>query len=104
MPVRRIKAHDKVDADNGRLAVERGPIVYCAEGADNGGNAFDAVVPADATFSDGRVETGGQSFPSLRSSNGVTLVPYCIWGNRQPGNEMQTWFPVKIPASGNAIR
>ena len=92
MPVRRIKAHDKVEADKGRLAVERGPVVYCAEGVDNGGKAFGAVIPADATFSEDKVEIGGQSFPSLKSSNGVTLIPYCIWGNRQPGNEMQTWF------------
>ena len=92
MPARRIKAHDKVAVDRGRLAVERGPIVFCAEGADNGGKAFDVVLPADTTFADGTVEIGGQSFPSLRSSSDVTLVPYCVWGNREPGNEMQTWF------------
>ena len=97
MPVRRIQAHDKVEADKGRLAVERGPIVFCAEGADNGGKAFDAVLPADATFAEGTVEIGGQSFPSLKSSSGVTLVPYCIWGNREPGNEMQTWFRTEPP-------
>jgi len=92
MPVRRIKAHDKVEADKGRLAVERGPIVYCAEGADNGGKAFDAVIPADAAFTDGTVEIGGKAYPSLKSSSGVTLIPYCLWDNRKPGNEMQTWF------------
>ena len=90
--VRRIKAHEKVTADKGRLAVERGPIVYCAEGADNDGKAFGAVIPEGATFADGTVEIGGQSFPSLKSSNGMTLIPYCAWGNREPGNEMQTWF------------
>ena len=42
-------------ADRGRLAVERGSVVYCA-------------------------------------SNGLRLVLYCLWGNREPGNEMQTWF------------
>ena len=92
MPVRRIKAHEKVEADIGRLAVERGPIVYCAEGADNGGKAFDAVIPADAAFTDGTVEIGGKAYPSLKSSSGVTLIPYCLWDNRKPGNEMQTWF------------
>ena len=92
MPVRRIKAHEKVKADKGRLAVERGPIVYCAEGADNDGKAFGAVIPEGATFADGTVEIGGQSFPSLKSSNGMTLIPYFAWGNREPGNEMQTWF------------
>ena len=92
MPVKRIKAYDKVEADKGRLAVERGPIVYCAEGADNGGKALDAVIPADAAFTDGTVEIGGKAYPSLKSSSGVTLIPYCLWDNRKPGNEMQTWF------------
>ena len=50
MPVRRIKAHDKVASDRGRLAVERGPVVYCAEGVDNGGRALDKVLAADAQF------------------------------------------------------
>ena len=92
MPVRRIQAQKKVEADRGRLAVERGPIVYCAEGADNDGKAFAAVIPADATFTDGTVEIGGRAYPSLKSSNGVTLIPYCLWDNRKPGNEMHTWF------------
>lgn len=29
---------------------------------------------------------------ALRASNGLRLVPYCLWGNREPGNEMQIWF------------
>ena len=81
--------------------MERGPIVYCAEGADNGGAAFELHIPLDAAFEDGAVNIGGCSFPSLKSSNGVTLVPYCIWGNRQPGNEMQTWFPTDMWAGSD---
>ena len=92
MPIRRIKAHDKVNEDKGRLAVERGPLVYCAEGADNGGKAFGAAIPADAVFTSGTAVIGGMPRPSLKSSNGVTLVPYYLWDNRKPGNEMQTWF------------
>lgn len=92
MQVRRIKAHENVAADKGLLAVERGPIVYCAEGADNGGKAFDATIPADATFVEGAFKIGDRSFPLLKSSNGVTLIPYFLWNNREPGNEMQTWF------------
>lgn len=92
MPVKRIRAHEKVEADRGRLAVERGPIVYCAEGCDNGGKAYDAVLPADATFTEEPLQIGDQRFVALRASNGLRLVPYCIWGNREPGNEMQVWF------------
>ena len=92
MPVKRIRAHAKVAADNGRLAVERGPIVYCAEGCDNGDKAYDAVLPADATFAEELLQIGDQRFVALRAANGLKLVPYCIWGNREPGNEMQAWF------------
>ena len=92
MVVRRIRANEKVAADRGRLAVERGPIVYCAEGADNAGGLIDAKLPADATFAVEEFAIGDKKFPALRASNGLLLVPYCLWGNRQPGNEMQTWF------------
>ena len=95
MPVKRIRAHEKVEADKGRLAVERGPIVYCAEGCDNDGKAFDAVLPADATFVEEPLQIGGQRFVALKASNGLKLVPYCIWGNREPGNELQVWFREK---------
>ena len=95
MPVKRIRAHEKVEADRGRLAVERGPIVYCAEGCDNGGKAYDAILPADATFTDDKITIGDKTFPSLKASNGLKLIPYCLWGNREPGNEMQVWFREK---------
>ena len=92
MPVKRIRANEKVAADRGRLAVERGPIVYSAEGVDNGGKAYEARIPADAAFEDAEVVVGDRKFPALRASNGVLLVPYCIWGNREKGGELQTWF------------
>ena len=95
MPVKRIRAHEKVEADRGRLAVERGPIVYCAEGCDNGGKAYDAVLPADATFADDTITIGGKTYPALKASNGLKLIPYCLWCNREPGNEMQVWFNAK---------
>ena len=92
MPVKRIRAHEKVAEDRGRLAVEKGPIVYCAEGFDNGGKAFEASLPADATFADDSITIGDKTYPALKASNGLKLIPYCLWGNRQPGNELQVWF------------
>ncbi len=90
MPVRRIKANDKVNADKGRLAVERGPLVYCAEGVDNGGKAFDARLPRDASFTEGEIEIASEKMVSLKGG-GLTLVPYFAWCHRGAG-EMQTWF------------
>ena len=95
MPVKRIRSNEKVAADRGRLAVERGPIVYCAEGFDNGGKAYGAVLPADATFEDTTISIGDKTFPALKASNGLVLIPYFLWGNREPGNELQVWFAEK---------
>lgn len=97
MPVKRIRAHENVKEDRERLAVEVGPIVYCAEGFDNGGQAYKAVVPEDATFEKVQFSIGDRPFTGLKVSNGTFLVPYCVWGNREPGNEMHCWFLLKDP-------
>ena len=47
MPVRRMLANDKVDANRGRVALQRGPLVYCVEAVDNGGIHTDAIVLGD---------------------------------------------------------
>ena len=44
MPVRRVLANEAVSSDIGRIAVERGPLVYCAEGVDNGGRVAGLVL------------------------------------------------------------
>ncbi len=109
MPVRRIKACDQVKDDLGRLAVERGPIVYCAEGIDNGGAVLNKIIAPDAKFSDSTCEVVGNVFPALevpaktfiRNLRGdgkvepatLKLIPYFAWCHRDAG-QMQTWFPV----------
>ena len=90
MPVRRIKANDKVWLDRGYSAVERGPLVYCAEGADNGGKAFFTTLPLDASFTEGGIEIASTKMVSLKGG-GLTLIPYFAWCHRGAG-EMQTWF------------
>ena len=50
MPVRRVVAHEAVEADRGRVAVERGPLVYCAEWADNDGRVANIVLPDGAAL------------------------------------------------------
>ncbi|MDH4197813.1 MAG: glycoside hydrolase family 127 protein, partial [Candidatus Aminicenantes bacterium] len=47
MPVRRVAAHEAVKDDAGKVALQRGPLVYCVEGVDNGGSALNLVI-ADA--------------------------------------------------------
>ena len=49
MPVRRVVANDAVEADRGRVALQRGPIVYAAEWPDNpNGKVRNIVLPDDA--------------------------------------------------------
>ncbi len=50
MEARRVVAHPSVRDDEGFVAVERGPLVYCAEGPDNGGRALNIVLPNDAVL------------------------------------------------------
>ncbi len=110
MPVRRLKAHDKVEADRGRLAVACGPVVYCAEGVDNGGHVLNKAIAADAVFTPAKCDILGNVYPAftvpatymrrgLRSSataaeTTLKLVPYFAWCHRGAG-ELQTWFPVE---------
>ena len=65
MPVKRIKAHDAVKNDRGRLAVERGPILYCAEGVDNDGHVLDKVLAPDAEFTSTTCDVLGNVYPAL---------------------------------------
>ncbi len=109
MPVKRIKAHEAVKQDRGRLAVERGPVLYCAEGVDNGGRVLDKVIAPDAEFRRTSCDILGNRYPAFVAAATVaagcadgtaaqpcelTLVPYFAWCHRGDG-EMQTWFPVK---------
>ncbi len=107
MPVHRVLAHEKVEADRGRVAIERGPIVYCAEGVDNDGQARNLVLPDDAVFAaehqasllDGVTVLKGKALKRQRNEAGeesvdeteLTLVPYYGWAHRGVG-EMQVWL------------
>jgi uncharacterized protein len=94
MPVRRIEAHPRVRSDRGRVAVERGPIVYCFEGVDNGGPAKDIVLARDPELAAERRDDllGGTTIIRGVAQDGrtVTAVPYHVWDNRAPG-EMIVW-------------
>ena len=50
MMPRRVYAHSAVRADVGRVAIMRGPVVYCAESADNGANLHLLALPRSATL------------------------------------------------------
>jgi len=101
MPARRVTAHPSVENNVGRMAVQRGPLVYAIEAIDNGGTALDVALPADApltpehrsdmlggvTVLRGEGLRGGEPFELL-------AVPYFAWANRGPG-EMAVWLPTE---------
>jgi len=100
MPVRRIAAHPDIENNTGRLAIQRGPLVYAVEAIDNGGAALDVVLPEGATLTtEHRAEMlGGVTVVRGEGSRGgerfeLLAVPYFAWANRGAG-EMAVWLPV----------
>ncbi|RRB07423.1 glycoside hydrolase family 127 protein [Larkinella rosea] len=93
MPVREVVAIDKVKADLGKVAIERGPIVYCAEGVDNGGLALNLRAPANQLYSPELRKDllGGVVVLKSAGAKPTTLIPYYAWNNRG-ATEMAVWF------------
>lgn len=86
---RLVRSHTNVTENAGRVALERGPLVYCAEEADNQA-VLTASFPLDSDY---RTEhrsdlLGGVT---LVHHNGWTLIPYYAWSHRGVG-EMQVWL------------
>jgi uncharacterized protein len=108
MPVRRVVANDAVAADRGRVALERGPIVYCAEWPDNRGHVRNLVLPRGAVLKaefkpellKGVVQITGKGKSLSLGKDGkvrqeermVTAIPYYAWAHRGTG-EMMVWIP-----------
>jgi uncharacterized protein len=111
MPVRKVIADGRVKEDHGKIAFQRGPLIYCAEGPDNNsGNILDLVLKSDAavtakfdtTLLNGTevIETSGVQTKKnldgnvdLLSEEPVKLIPYALWNNRGAG-QMKVWFPL----------
>ena len=117
MPVQRMKAHPQVAADKGRVALQRGPIVYCLESADNGDISLrDVCLPTDSKIKNDFKKDllGGvmvlncqaltkqqQSWenrlylPQKNKEAALTAIPYYAWANREPG-KMIIWIPESL--------
>jgi len=93
MPVRKIVAHEKVEEDKGKMAIERGPLVYCAEEVDNPGGVLNLTVNKDEDFVytfDSQLLNGIGKI----NGNGITAIPYYAWDHRGIG-EMAVWLMTK---------
>ncbi len=94
MPIRRIEAHPAVTADAGRVALQRGPVVYCFEAVDNDGRVSNIMLPHDPQLTAEHRDDllGGVTVITATARDGrkITAVPYHAWDHRQPG-EMIVW-------------
>ncbi|MDR3228982.1 MAG: glycoside hydrolase family 127 protein [Puniceicoccales bacterium] len=118
MPVRRVRAHSAVAADKGLLAVERGPLIYCAETADNAAPIYALALAPDAVFTAGvskihdheclslsapatatEIGVNGRSTPRAAT---IKLIPYYAWCHRG-ANQMRVWLPA-TPAAAEPQR
>ena len=97
MKVRRVLAHPEVEANRSKVALERGPLVYCFEAIDNSDSVLDKTIPDEiefnATFRPGLL--GGVVVLQSNSNNHpLTAIPYYSWSHRGPG-EMAVWLERK---------
>jgi len=95
MDVKKVIANPLVKDDIGKVALQRGPIMYCAEWKDNNVKVSNIVLHPNNVFKpefNQTMFTGVTVLKSEVAANKVTLIPYCDWANRGKG-EMQVWFP-----------
>jgi hypothetical protein len=116
MPVRKVIADERIRDDAGKISVQRGPVIFCAEWPDKGsGNVLNMVINQDKALISEFVPTllGGtevikaSGFQTKKTVDGkietleeepLTLIPYALWNNRGPG-QMMVWLPVRPEAS-----
>lgn len=109
-----VKANEKVVADRGRVAIERGPIVYCAEWPDNDFNIhtvllnqqpeLQVVQQPDLLYGVRTIRTDAQALSYNAAGKlavkdvKLTLIPYYAWAHRGEGN-MAVWLPMEVGAA-----
>ena len=111
MGVKRVYASEKIGADSGKVAFTRGPLVYCAEGIDNGGDVLSLHAAKDGGVSTGQTDDlhgvtlihadgyrvcAGEALYTTRrperKPEKIALIPYYAWANRGL-SQMRVWLP-----------
>ncbi len=108
MPIRRVLSQKKVEENTGRVALERGPLVYCAEWVDNQGYVSNIVLQDDAVLEpqfrenliNGMIRLHGKTTAlkydkdgktPIKTKQGLVAIPYYAWAHRGQG-EMIVWL------------
>ena len=112
MPVRKIVAIDAVKDNINRVALQRGPLIYCFEHVDNVGKSMNILIPDNVTFIsefkpellNGIVVLKAEAPVAIISDDNLNIssvvrnimaIPFFSWANRGEG-QMQVWMPRKI--------
>jgi DUF1680 family protein len=112
MEVNRVITNDTVKENMGKVALQRGPVIYCGEWADNASGIENIVIPANTHFSTefkpellngvavvkadvAKVEVNSKDNIVSTTTKPFVAIPYYAWANRGKG-DMQIWFPEKI--------
>jgi len=112
MEVKKIMAREELLQDNGRIALQRGPIVYCVEAVDNNGKAWNLIAPSNSRFTTEAfsvidekvislvanlpvVQLGVDGLSAQTMVQKIRAIPYYTWCNRG-SNSMQVWLPTSF--------
>jgi DUF1680 family protein len=112
MEVKKVVANEKVKDDIGRVAIQRGPLMYCAEWPDNDGKVSNFLLPATTTFASEfkpdllngvmilkaiapafAINANGDNIATIKKP--LIAIPYYAWAHRGKG-EMMVWFPARV--------
>ncbi len=112
METRTVVAHPNVRDNVGKVALQRGPVIYCAEWKDNEGKANNIIVPNGSTFTAAfkpdvlngiteltatvpvvKIDAANNTISTVNQT--LTAIPYYAWANRGKG-EMTVWFPQQV--------
>lgn len=118
METRTVKANSAVESNYGKIAIERGPIVYCAEWPDNDFNIFSIILnkkpvfkvetKKDLLYGINTIQTDAQSLTydlqgKLETKEiKLNLIPYYAWSHRGSG-DMAVWIPIDLNATRPAM-
>lgn len=112
MDIKRVTARPELKAANNRVALQRGPLIYCVEGTDNEGKAWNFILPDNEAikanfdekmlgglmklqFSAPTVKISADGLDVSTSKQNITAIPYFSWCNRGQ-TAMQVWLPTKM--------
>ncbi len=111
MEVKKVIANKAVKVDSNKVALQRGPIMYCGEWKDNEGKVSNVIIPRNTNFKpayEGDLLNGvmilkaevlkrDSVYGKVKKAE-FTAIPYYSWANRGKG-EMMVWFPQSLNAT-----